>query len=609
MATALAPRGPDDEGVHLDGNLGLAHRRLSILDLTSAGHQPMSNEDGSVWLVYNGQLYGFQALRDWLEGRGHRFRSRTDTEVLIHLYEEVGDAFVERVDGMFALALWDTRRRRLLLARDRLGIKPLFIQERHDGLAFASELRALRATADGPQDIDVAGVVRFLFYSAPTGGAGLLRGYRRLPPATCMAVEAGGQRSWRYWHLPVGDTGSPPPFKAAVASFRERFAEAVRSHLVADVPVGVFLSGGLDSSAVAAAVRQCSSGPLHSFSVRFTEVGAVDEGPAAAATARTLGTVHHELVVGPAVLSSLADWIRSCDEPLAIVSAVPVLELARFAREHVKVALTGDGGDEVLAGYPWRHSMGGVAPAVLARRFAMLALRGWRGARGTGPGLGAQLATRLRRMASDPAGHYASLVAGFTPEELSALLVPELGPVVKQVWDDDPVSRAYAAATTPDAVNRYLEADLASTLEGEMLTKVDRMTMAAGLEARVPFLDRGLVEWLFSLPGAYKTRGDTGKIILRSSLASVLPEVARGPKKGFSPPLGAWLRGPLRPFLADTLTPARVRERGWLRPGMVERMLSAHLTGRADLSRKLFALLVLETWLGTPPLGTSTKEA
>jgi asparagine synthase (glutamine-hydrolysing) len=600
MAAALAHRGPDDEGVYVDGALGLAHRRLAILDLTPAGRQPMPNEDGSVWVVYNGQLFGFQPLREWLESRGHRFRSRTDTEILVHLYEETGEGLVERIDGMFAFALWDARRRRLLLARDRFGIKPLFVYERDGVIAFASELRSLLTVPWIARDIDPVGMAQYLFHSAPIGGASLIRDVRRLDPGEYRVIAAACSRR-RYWTMPPEANEKPCSFESATEQLASRLAEAVRSHLVADVPVGVFLSGGLDSSAVAQAASAASERTFHSFSVSFSGSGAIDEGPVAQATADALGTVHHQLRIGPEAVDDLSSWMARCDEPLAVVSAIPLFHLSRFAREHVKVVLTGDGADEILAGYPWRHR-----PVITRRRpslsaFAAAAalelVRSYRGARGLGPGIVSQLSSRCARLLREPDAHYASIVAAFTPEELKTVLAADLHDVVDEAWACDPVRRRYRQAQGRDEVNRRLRADLESTLESEMLTKVDRMSMSFGLEARVPFLDRALVEWTMTLPGEYKIRGGIGKRVLRAALADRLPHVAGRPKRGFSPPLAAWLRGPLALLLREVLSVDSLRQRGLYQPSAVRRVVEAHQNHNADWSRKIFTLLVLELWL------------
>jgi asparagine synthase (glutamine-hydrolysing) len=594
MAAALAHRGPDDEGFHREDGIGLAHRRLAILDLSPAGRQPMSNEDGTVWLAYNGQLYGFEPLRQELEQRGHRFRSRTDTEVIVHLYEEHGERLLESIDGMFAFALWDSRRRRLLLARDRLGIKPLFYARRGGDLAFASELKALLALPWLPREPSVPALVQYLYQSSVPGGLSAVEGVSKLAPGEYLVAEEGTLRRGRYWPGPPTEDERPEPFAAAAEGFRERLDAAVRSHLVADVPVGTFLSGGLDSTAVTRAARAALGGPLHSFSVRFDGPAGVDESAQARSMAERLGTIHHELRLGPEAAAALPDVVRHADEPFGVSSALALHHLARLAREHVKVVLTGDGADETLGGYPWRHEPE-TSPRPLVRGLAMTLARSVRGARAGPPGLGSELGGRLRRMRA-PGERYAEIVSGFIPEEMEALLVPDLAGLATRAWSDHPVRRAYELEPAGDEVNRRLRADLRTTLVDEMLTKVDRATMAWGLEARVPFLDRALVEWAFRQPGRYKVRGGRGKRLLRRALAD-LPDVARRPKHGFDVPLGAWLRGPLRPLMQDALSPAAVRRRGLFRPEAVEALVSAHLRGRGDYARKIFTLMALESWL------------
>jgi asparagine synthase (glutamine-hydrolysing) len=612
MAGALAHRGPDDEGLHVDGPLGLAHRRLSILDLSSAGHQPMANEDGTVWVAYNGQLYDFEPLRERLEARGHRFRSHTDTEVIVHLYEEKGEEFLEGLDGMFAFALWDARRRKLLLARDRLGIKPLYYAQVGGSLAFASELRALLTLGWLPRDVDASALVQYLYQSSVPGDTCALEGVRKLQPAELLVAEQGAVRRRRYWRLPTAAAEEPAPFETAAADFRRHLDTAVRSHLVADVPVGTFLSGGLDSSAVTLLARGAVAGPLHTFSVRF-EGRAFDEGPVAAEVARVLGTTHHELRLGDETADALPHLVEHSDEPFAVSSALALHPLARFAREHVKVVLTGDGADEVLAGYPWRHEPergAGAGPRSFLRGVGLSVARSARGARAGGTGLASQLGARLGRMLRHPDERYAEIVSVFTPEEAADLLAPEHSERARSAWAAGPILRAYREEDPRDEVNRRLRVDLRTTLVDEMLAKVDRMTMAAGLEARVPFLDRALVEWAFRQPGRHKIGRGRGKLVLRRALAGSLPRVAARAKHGFDVPLGAWLRTRLKPLLLDTLSPEAVRRRGLFRPEAVRRLLDAHLQERGDHARKLYALLSLELWLsGLAPSAARAEPA
>jgi asparagine synthase (glutamine-hydrolysing) len=446
--------------------------------------------------------------------------------------------------------------------------------------------------------VDGLGVVRYLYQSSVPGEASIIRGVRKLPPGHRLIAEDGRTRIERYWALEEGPAADGGSVEAAAAELEARLGSAVRSHLVADVPVGAFLSGGLDSTAVTRAAVRAVGPALQTFSVRFADADA-DEGPHAAEVAAALGTVHHELLLGPELGASLPAVIEAGDEPFAVASALALHRLARFARERVKVVLTGDGADELLAGYPWRHEpeIGrGSRPASLLRALGMTAARSLRGSRAGGPGLPSQLASRIARLLRRPDERYAEVVDLFTPEEMEALVEPAAAPLAREAWRMNPIRVRYAAGAGADEVNRRLRADFATTLVDEMLTKVDRMTMAAGLEARVPFLDRGLVEWAFRLPGRLKVRGE-GKRILRRALAGSFPRAAARPKHGFDVPLGPWLRGPLRGLLLETLSAEAVRSRGLLRERAVTRMVEAHLRGRGDHSRKLFALMVLEMWL------------
>ena len=612
MAAALSHRGPDDEGFLIDGHLGLAHRRLSILDLSSAGRQPLANEDGTVAVAYNGQLYGFEGTRSWLEARGHRFRSRTDTEVLVHLYEEKGDDLVQDIDGMFAFALWDSKQQRLLLARDRLGIKPLYFTWHQGSFVFASEIGALFALPWLPRELDPLSLAHYLYQSSVPEDACILARGHKLAPGHRMLVKDGAATTARYWAPPQAEEDQSYTLDAAAAELKERLATAVSTHLVADVPVGTFLSGGLDSAAVTETLARLTQASPETFSIRFTGVAGADEGPAAREVARALGATHHELVLAPDhLLSSLPATVRLAGEPFAISSSLALHRLACFARERVKVVLTGDGADEILAGYPWRHQPelgAGSNPSAWLRGLALTGVRSLRGARSGGPGLLAQLSARLRRQLFRPGERYAEVVAAFTPEELQGLLQPAWHPVAERAWTLNPVRLGFEAAAGADPVNRRLRADLVSSLPGEMLTKVDRMTMGAGLEARVPFLDRGFLEWALRLPGRLKIRGRTGKLVLRRALADRLPEAARRPKHGFNVPLGPWLRGPLLPLLEQRLSHQAVESRGIFRPQAVAHLIGAHRAGHADYSRKLFTLLVLELWLAEGPAGQPSLD-
>ncbi|MCU0241520.1 MAG: asparagine synthase (glutamine-hydrolyzing) [Vicinamibacteria bacterium] len=550
MSAVLERRGPDDQGLHIDGPLGFAHRRLAILDLSPAGHQPMSNEDGSVWVVYNGQLFGFDETRRRLLERGHRFRSHCDTELLVHLYEERGDDLLAEIDGMFAFAIWDARRKRLLLARDRLGIKPLYYSQHGARFVFASEMSALLALPDWPRAIEATGVVQYLYQSSVPGAASIVRGIHKLPPGHLMAIEGAMSAPRCYFRLPAQTPDDGRSIEQTARDLGERLQQAVRSHLVADVPLGVFLSGGLDSSIITALACDAAPETLHTFSVRFPERG-FDEGSAAATVAAALGTRHHELVLEARASQDLISTLAACDEPLAISSAYALGRLAAFARGHVKAVLTGDGADEILGGYPWRHAAGWAAGA---RTLAMLGARSFLSAEGIGPSWPRQILTRARRYFAAAGEHYAERVLAFTPEEMARLLAPAWRERARTAWNESAIQQQYSATTGCDEVNRRLRVDCATTLADEMLTKVDRMTMAHGLEARVPFLDRAFVEWAFAQPGRVKTGATQGKLVLRRLLIERLPQIAKRPKHGFDLPLAAWLARPSEQALVqDTL--------------------------------------------------------
>jgi asparagine synthase (glutamine-hydrolysing) len=605
MCDVLAHRGPDAEGLHAEGPVVLGHRRLSILDLSEAGRQPMANEDGSVWLSYNGQLYGFEDDRRWLEARGHVFRSHTDTEVIVHLYEEVGDALLERIDGMFAFALWDARRRRLLLARDRLGIKPLYYCVVAGRLLFASELKALLVPGGAAAAaVDPAALMGYLHFMSVPGEIAIVPGVRRLPPAHRAVVERGALAVERYWELrPEGSIGVSS-LEAAADDFAERFRRAVTSHMVADVPVGAFLSGGVDSSLVVGAAQEATGTRLRTFSAAFREDPACDESAQAREVASLLGSQHHDEDLGcdPTALLETAVW--HADEPFGVSSALPLLGLSRSARPSVKVVLTGDGGDEIFAGYPWRHRpesgdgarvgawMAGLAQALLhsarAAAWGGSLPRRW----------AVDLSARLRRLARRPGERYAERLTAFTPEDLDVLLRPELREEARRRWAENIVQRRFETTGDVEPIARRLLTDLQTTLVDEMLTKVDRMTMAVGLEARVPFLDRRLVEWAFALPPEMKLDGGVGKRVLRAALARRVPEaLAWRPKHGFNVPLARWLRTHLRPMVEDALSPQTVARRGLFDARAVASLWRAHLHGRADLSRRVYVLLALELWM------------
>lgn len=604
MLAALRHRGPDDEGLVDGRGAWIGARRLAIVDVAE-GRQPVGNERGDVVVALNGELYDHDRLRRDLEARGHRFRTGSDTEVLLRLYEEHGEGLLERLEGMYALAVWDARRGALLLARDRLGEKPLVWFEAPGGLAFASELRALAQHPDAPHATDPEAVALYLlhrFVPAPRTG---IAGIHRLPPGHALAWREGRVEVRPYWTLPTPEPGAS---RAATPADAERvralLAASVASRRRAEVPVGVFLSGGLDSAAIAALALR--DGPLPTFTLRPHDRD-FDEGPAARETAALLGSEHHEVPVEAAELErGFEDVFATIDEPIGDASLVPTLLLARAARRHVKVVLSGEGADELFGGYPtylgarWAPRLGWLPQAPL------LGLARWAAARG-GPGNvgtawlvrrlveGARLGPLERHLAWFGAFPLADQAALWRPDARPALLGPHLLDVVRQA--------AAPALATGDPVDALLRVDLLLHLPEALLAKVDRATMASGLEARAPFLERRLVEAAAALPAAWKVTGTRTKVLLKRALTGLLPPaVLQRKKRGFAVPVSRALEGHLGDRLRERLTSARLT-RDWLDPFPALALLDAHRRGAADHGRALYTLLALLEWDERRPKG------
>lgn len=594
MLEAIAHRGPDEVGTAVTSNASLGARRLAIIDL-AGGRQPMANETQDVFAVQNGEIYNFEQLRSELGSRGHVFRTRNDTEVLPHAYEEWGDALVSRLHGMFALAIWDDQRRRLLLARDRFGKKPLLYAPIPAGIAFASEMQALLRHPAIDSRIDDLAVDAYLGLGYVPAPLSAFVGVRKLPAAHTLTLQDGRIVVERYWRLRAQPKLSLSLPEAA-EELRGRIDEAVRLRLKSDVPLGVFLSGGLDSSTVAAFMSR------HLDKVRTFSIGFADERlnelPHARAVARALGTDHQELIVDAQDVEALPMLIRHVGEPFADPSIVPTYQLARITRPHVKVALTGDGGDELLLGYD-RYRAAMVARWLTNRL----------GPRFTGPiarfgaaltsGRGAPFAVaRIARFLAGlrTGGHERYLRwSGYFTDELRDGIVGERlsarGAVASEI-----VARYYGWTGSSEA-ERYAFADLELHLPGDMLTKMDIATMAASLEARSPLLDHELAEFVARLPTSYKMTLTTSKVVLRTAMAGLLPnETLRRGKSGFVPPVDTWLRGPLRPLFEDLVPSGEAVRSGWVTRAGVRRAYNEHMSGRTDRSLHLWNLLVLEIW-------------
>jgi asparagine synthase (glutamine-hydrolysing) len=595
MSATLCHRGPDSGGEAVMGQAGLAARRLAIIDL-EGGDQPIANEDGQVVVVQNGEIYNHAELRAELERAGHVFRTpHSDTEVLVHLYEQHGPHFAERVRGMFAVAVWDGPRRRLVLARDRFGIKPLYYRDVPGELAFSSELKALRALPGLSRELDLDALEAFLAFNAIHGPRTIFREVRKLPPGHVLVLEGGRARLERYaFDRPVPEREHRgEPWEALAGELRERLRDSVRAHLVADVPVGVLLSGGIDSSALAALAAQESSGRVATFSIGFAE-RSFSELDLARTIAERYGTDHHELVVAPDAAELLPTIAAAFDEPFADSSALPTYLVSELAARHVKVALSGEGGDELFGGYETYVA-------------DQLALRGGRAARLVGP-LAERLPSGSGRVPLDyklkrftRAAHLPPLERHhgwkeiFSPDARAELLAPG------RRGAEDPlgVYRARWAETEgADTLARLQDVDRAIYLVDDLLVKTDRMSMAHSLELRVPFLDPVVAELALALPVPARVRGFAKKRLLRSAVEPLVgPQIARGRKKGFSIPAAAWLRGELEPFCREVLGAERLRRQGYLEPVAVGRLIDAHVARREDHSRQLWGLMTLSLWL------------
>jgi asparagine synthase (glutamine-hydrolysing) len=597
MCGALIHRGPDDEGCVTwppDGAgssgraaAGLGSRRLSVIDV-AGGHQPIANETRDIWTVLNGEIYNFADLRATLEKRGHRFATRSDTEVIVHAYEEFGDACVEHLDGMFALALWDAPRERLLLARDRFGKKPLCYRAAGPDVAFASELQALLTVPGAGGDIDLEAMGDYFAYMAVPAPRTIYRDLRKLPPAHLLVADRQGIRITRYWSLAYEPKREMAEGEA-VERVRELLTEAVRKRLVSEVPLGAFLSGGVDSSTVVALMAKVSGRPVKTFSIGFDDPR-FDELPHARRVAAAVNCEHHEFIVRPDVLEMLPSMVRHFGEPFADSSAVPSWYLAKLTREHVTVALNGDGGDEVFAGYGrhlandlaerWSRLPGPVRRSTerLARTRLLADLGGPRAARFA-------MAAGLSR--ADRYRAWAGVFSADLVRELSGSIPPETPAVPTE----------FAAVESLGAVDAMLAVDTRFYLPTDLLPKVDITSMAHSLEVRSPLLDRDLAEFVATLPASLKLHRFTTKHLLKKAASGLVPaQNLRRPKRGFAVPIAQWLRQDLREFVYDHLRPSRLASAGILRQHAIDALLESHVSGAKDYAHHLWVLLMLELW-------------
>jgi asparagine synthase (glutamine-hydrolysing) len=603
MCAAMVHRGPDDDGIYTAGPVGIGMRRLSIVDLAT-GHQPLSNEDGTAWIVFNGEIYNHAALREKLQALGHRYSTNSDTETIVHLYEEYGPDCVQHLRGMFAFAIWDARRQRLFIARDRLGIKPLYYQLTSQQIIFGSEIKVILACPGTGAQLDRTVLPEYLAFGYLSGEQTFYAGIRKLMPGHWMEVDPCGQvRIERYWDLPVTQTESPKPESYYIQTYREMLEQAVSSHLMSDVPLGVFLSGGVDSSAVAALMTKIRRAPVETFSVGYSE-DSYSELPYARVVAKHLNSVHHEVLVSREdFFDSLPHLIWHEDEPIVWPSSIPLYFVAQLAHERVKVVLTGEGADETLAGYTrYAFTLKNAGWDRIYRSVIPGAVRGAiRGSIADSTWISGKLRRKLshtflaRNGNSWASFYFDNFFSAFSESDQAGLLTNEVlnecsaGSAYRHVLD-------YWEHSSGEMLHRLLYTDIKTYLV-ELLMKQDNMSMAASIESRVPFLDHPLVEFATNIPQSLQLGGFAGKRILKKSVEDLLPQsILYRQKLGFPTPYSRWLAGPQLDVIRKLLLEPRSMERGLFQPSAIERLFDEHRSGYRDHYDRIWRLLNLELW-------------
>ena len=597
MGRVTVHRGPDDQGTHGDGPLAFGMRRLSIIDV-AGGHQPLTNEDRTLWLVANGEIYNYRELREELVAQGHRFQTASDCETILHLYEQHGDDFLARLNGMFGFALWDARRRRLLVGRDRLGVKPIYLLQDERRFAFASEAKALLTLPGVAAAIDPSALRSYLALGYVAAPRSMFRGIRKLPPATLLTIEGGRLDERRWWRVP-SEVDRTLGIEEWTERARAQLVKSVQMQMVSDVPIGAFLSGGIDSSAVVAHMSAASEAPIKTYSIGFGGGSAeafYNELPHARRVAALFGTDHHEIVVKPDVVALLPRLLWHLDEPIADTAFITTYLVSEFARRQVTVILSGVGGDELFGGY--RRYLGNHYQGYFDRlprgvRRAATALSGVLPSDRHSPILNAmRLAKGFLATASLPfEERYRSYVECFS-DDFAEELVRE-----HRDADFDPLGDAFRGASGDDDLNRMLAVDAETQLPDDLLLLTDKMSMAVSLECRVPLLDHELVELAARIPEDVKIRGGRLKNVMKHALADVLPaDILERRKRGFGTPMGAWLKGELAPLVRDVLSEDAVASRGLFRPEAIARLIADHEANRLDGTDRLLALVNLEIW-------------
>lgn len=598
MRDCLQHRGPNDSGAFCQGSIGLGFRRLSILDLSPAGHQPMSNEDGTVWIVFNGEIYNFQELRLELEKKGHKFKSNTDTETIIHLYEEEGEQCLQKLRGMFAFAIWDSRRQQLFIARDRIGKKPLKYYIDNDGIVFASELKAILKHPRVSKEPDPLAIHHYLtlqYVPAPLTG---FKNIRKLKPAHYLLIKKNHIEERKYWDLNFNlkKQKSEEEWKCDIL---KSFEESVKLRLISDVPLGAFLSGGIDSSAVVGMMAKHSAKPVKTFSIGFNEA-THNELPYARMIAKQFGTDHTEFIVEPKAVDILPKIAYHYEEPYADSSALPTYYLSEMTRRYVTVALNGDGGDENFAGYerypiflfadqmrrivpfPIRRGLKSIAGIVQRVHPTTLTDRGLR---------------FLSSLENDPARRYLEYMQYFSDESKSAIYHPEFLSQTQKQRTTDLMAEKFNESGTKDALDQLLYADIMSYLPDDLLVKVDIASMAVSLEARSPLLDHIFMELAASIPASFKVCGNQKKLIFRNALRGFIPDqILDRRKMGFGVPIEHWFRGSLNGYIREHLLDGRFARRNIVKQQFVSELVEKHTKGKINYANQLWALLMLELW-------------
>lgn len=599
MLGPITHRGPDGQGIYLDGPVGLGHCRLSVIDL-STGAQPMANEDETVWIVFNGEIYNFRELRVRLLAKGHIFRSFSDTEVILHLYEDLGPDCVRELRGMFAFALWDKRKRRLFLARDRVGIKPLYYSQTKEGFLFASELKSILTAPSLARDLNPSAIRTFLAFNYLPGEATLFSAIRKLLPGHSLTIEDGVVRVAKYWDLEFSESRRFESFDAACGELQSLLASTVRDHMIADVPVGVLLSGGVDSSAILAFAVESAGPKIQTFTVGFDGEGVVDERPYAKLMAQRFGTEHHETTVAAQDFwDFLPDYVRHMEEPVCEPPALALHHVTKLARQRgVKVLLSGEGGDEAFAGYPnypnmmrlqrWESALGPLARAGGAVAAGVGRLIGNGRLARYGEALGRRLSSHYFSRTSGPTAFFISASATFfRPEFLRATASVSPSGIVQNLVD---------VVSDQPLLNQMLYIDTKTWLPDDLLVKADKMTMANSLELRVPLLDHRVLEFAATLPAEFKVRGNETKRILKTAFSRVLPpEVLNRRKAGFPVPYAKWLRDDFKDPVADILLSDRAVSRGYFNKHAIVSLLKAN-ENSGRFAKEVFSLVVLELW-------------